>query len=173
MRFIIILIVLTITFSCKKEQSLIVNDNLVSIDSIKITKEDISKINYLEYGVDAKAKNKLDSWQAYNTVAKAIDEIKAADFKFFETDDEEFNTALKDIATTVPLIIDNEPVNARVLVLKTKLLKLREALSLKTIKKRERLIAIKELFQSFSYLTLQINKKFEKEAQSIIKPDSI
>ncbi|WP_044401630.1 hypothetical protein [Lacinutrix sp. Hel_I_90] len=173
MKYFIIFFVLISTVACKKEVSIGVDQVTIVNDSTKITSEDISKITYLDFGVDGKAKNTLDSWQAYATVSAAIGKLKTANFEFFKTDDEEFNTILKDLEGTMPLTINSEPVQARVLVLRTKLLKLREAIYLETIEKEDRLKAIKELFQAFSYVTLQVNKKFEKEAQNIIKPDSV
>lgn len=173
MKNILIVALLVMLSSCKKEVTAITETTLVAKDSTKITKEDISKINYIEYGIDSKAKITLDSWQAYNTISSAIDKIKQADFTFFKTDDAIFNTTLTDIETTTPEAIDSEPIKARILILRTKLLKLRESINLNTASKSEKLIAIRELFQSFSYVTLQINKKFEKEAQNIIKLDSL
>ena len=173
MKKLLILIFLVMLAACKKEVKPETESALVSNDSTKVTKEDISKINYIEYGIDNKAKQTLDSWQAYNTISRAIETLKQGDFTFFKTDDEVFNTTLKDIETTTPETIDSEPIKARVLILRTKLLKFREVINLNTANKKDKLIAIKELFQSFSYVTLQINKKFEKEAQNIIKPDSL
>lgn len=173
MKYFIILFVIFSLVACKQEGSVIVEDLAVDTDTTEITSEDISQLSYVDYGVDGKAKNALDSWQAYATVSTAINKLKTANFDFFKADDEEFNTVLKDLKLTIPRSIDSDPVQARLLVLRTKLLKLREAIDLKTIDKKDRLIAIKELFQAFSYVTLQINKKFEKEAQNIIKPDSV
>ncbi|WAC01186.1 hypothetical protein N7U66_13725 [Lacinutrix neustonica] len=173
MKYFIILLVITSLVACKKEGTAATKDFAVEADSTKITIEDLSQLSYVDYGVDEKAKNALDSWQAYATVSSAMGKLRTANFDFFKTDDEEFNTLLKDLKLTIPVSIDSDPVQARVLVLRTKLLKLREAIDLKTIEKKDRLIAVKELFQAFSYVTLQINKKFEKEAQNIIKPDSV
>ncbi|AUC82802.1 hypothetical protein [Lacinutrix sp. Bg11-31] len=173
MKKLLILILLVSLSACKKEVNTSTETTVVNSDSTKITKEDISKINYIEYGIDNKAKETLDSWIAYNTISSAIEKVKQGDFTFFKADDEVFNTTLKDIEGTTPNAIDSEPIKARVLILRTKLLKFREVINLSTSNKNEKLIAVKELFQSFSYLTLQINKKFEKEAQNIIKPDSL
>lgn len=173
MKYLTILIFLVVLSACKKEIIATAGDNTVENDSTKITKEDISKINYIDFGIDNKAKLTLDSWEAYNTISRAIEISKQGDFTFFKSDDEVFNTTLNDVETTTPLAIDSEAIKARVLILRTKLLKFRELINLNTANKNDKLIALKELFQSFSYVTLQINKKFEKEAQNIIKPDSL
>ena len=173
MKHLITLILLVTLFSCKKEVNTTTETTLISNDTTNITKEDISKINYIEFGIDNKAKETLDSWQAYNTISTAIETVKQADFTFFNSDETIFNTTLKDIETTTPEAVDSEPIKARILILRTKLLKFREVINLNTSNKNDKLVALKELFQSFSYVTLQINKKFEKEAQNIIKPDSL
>lgn len=159
--------------ACKKQVTTATETNIVVTDSTKITIEDIFKIKYIEYGIDNKAKATLDSWEAYNTISRAIEASKQGDFIFFKSDDEVFNTILKDMQNTTPTSINTEPIKARVLILRTKLLKFRETINLNTSNKSEKLKTLKELFQSFSYVTLQINKKFEKEAQNIIKRNSI
>ena len=165
---------LLVTLSaCKQEVKTDTNVTLIENDTTKVTKEDISKINYIEYGIDKKAKVTLDSWEAYNTISRAINGVKEADFTFFMADEEVFNTTLNDIETTTPANINSEAIKARVLILRTKLLKFRAILSLNTSTKKDKLIAIKELFQSFTYVTLQVNKKFEKESQNIIKPQEL
>jgi hypothetical protein len=173
MKNLLLLVLLVMLSACKKEVNTSTEIIEVTTDSTKITKEDISKINYIEFGIDNKAKPTLDSWEAYNTISRAIETTKLGDFTFFKSDDAVFSTTLKDIETTTPEAIDSEPIKARVLILRTKLLKFRAVINLNTSNKNEKLIALKELFQSFSYVTLQINKKFEKEAQNIIKPDSL
>lgn len=173
MKHLKILLLLVAFSACKNESKTATETLLNENDSTKVTKEDISKINYIEFGVDNKAKKTLDSWRAYNTISRAIFSVKQGDFVFFNSDDEVFNAALKDLETTTPETINSEPVKARVLILRTKLLKFREIVNLNTASKSDKLFALKELFQSFSYVTLQINKKFEKEAQNIIKLDSL
>ncbi|WP_034060207.1 hypothetical protein [Lacinutrix jangbogonensis] len=173
MKHLITLILLVVLSACKKDVNTTTETIIATNDSTKVTKEDISKINYIDFGIDNKAKITLDSWVAYNIISRAIVASKQGDFIFFKSDDEVFNTTLKDIETTTPKTIDSEPIKARVLILRTKLLKFREIVNLNTSNKNEKLFALKELFQSFSYVTLQINKKFEKEAQNIIKPDSL
>lgn len=173
MKYFTILLLFLACFACKSEINTTTEVVANTSTSTKLTKEAISKIKYIEYGIDKKAKVTLDSWQAYNTISSAVDLTKKGDFTFFETDDEVFKTAINEIETTVPPAIDSEPINARILILRTKLLKFREAINLNTSTKKDKLQTLTELFQSFSYVTLQINKKYEKEAQNIIQRDSI
>jgi len=173
MKYLVLLFFLFSVMACNKKQQKATLETSIKNDSTVLKSVDISKINYVDYGVDSKAKNTLDSWQAYNTVAVAVENIKEANFDFFKEDNTIFLSTIKDLESTVPENIDSEPIKARLLILKTKLFKLEEILNLSTTKKNEKLIVIKELFQAFSNVTLQINKKFEKEAQNIIKPEEL
>ncbi|OIQ23615.1 lipoprotein [Lacinutrix sp. MedPE-SW] len=159
--------------SCNNNQNAQTVETVVKKDTTLLTKKDIDKINYIDYGVDKKAKNTLDSWQSYNTIAMAISRLKSADFSFFKEDNTVFVSSVNDLETTIPENINTEPIQARLLILRTKLLKLEEVLNLSTTEKKEQLLVIKEVFEAFSNVTLQINKKFEKEAQNIIKPNEI
>jgi len=173
MRFLSIFLILICLFSCKNsiEKTEETVEQTTQKNTTKVSKKDISKIKYLDYGVDIKAKNTLDSWLPYNTIATAIASLKNGGFSFFVDDETVFSTAMKDLETTIPENIDTASIRARILVLKTKLYKLEEATKLTTTTKKEHLLIIKEVFQAFSYVTLLINKKFEKEAQYIIKPE--
>ena len=50
------------------------------------------------------------------------------------------------------------------------LFKFQEIDSLNTSTKKEKLVAIQQIFIALSNLNLQINKKIEKESQTILKP---
>jgi len=173
MKFLLSVAILFSLISCNKNQDTKTEDIEIAKDTTVLTKNDISKINYIDYGVDKKAQTTLDSWQAYNTLAMSISRLKSADISFFKEDNTVFVSTIKDLESTIPETINTEPIQARLLILKTKLFKLEEALNLSTTEKEEKLLVIKELFEAFSNVTLQINKKFEKEAQSIIKPEEI
>ncbi|AEH01001.1 hypothetical protein [Lacinutrix sp. 5H-3-7-4] len=159
--------------SCNNNQNKQTKETVVKKDTTLLTKNDIDKITYVDYGIDSKAKNTLDSWQSYNTIALAIDNLKKGDLNFFKEDNTVFVSSVNDLETTIPENINTEPIQARILILRTKLLKLEEVLNLGTSKKNEKLLIMKEVFEALSNVTLQINKKFEKEAQNIIKPNEI
>lgn len=173
MKFLSALLILVCLMSCKESVEITEQkaEETKQKDTTIVSKTDIAKIQYLDYGIDAKAKNTLDSWLTYNTVAIAIVDLKNGKFNFFIDDETVFATAMEDLETTIPENIDTASIRARLLVLKTKLYKLEEATRLSTTTKREHLLVIKEAFQAFSYVTLLVNKKFEKEAQNIIKPE--
>ena len=112
----------------------------------------------------------MASWQPYITIADAVESLKQADFSFFTADIEVFNSAIKDLENTIPEPIKTQSIQARVLALKTQLLKLKGLVALQAISKKEKLLAVKEVFVAFSNLNLQINKKVEKDSQNIERP---
>lgn len=171
MKLLSSLLILLCLISCKETVETTVQTNTSKKDTLSVTKKDIDKIKYLDYGIDSKAKNTLDSWQAYNTISNAILDIKKGKFDFFTNDAAIFATTIEDLENSIPENINTASIRARLLVLKTNLFKLEEATNLKTTTKKEHLLIIRDTFQAFSYVTLLINKKFEKEAQNIIKPD--
>ncbi|TYC11334.1 hypothetical protein ES677_10510 [Bizionia gelidisalsuginis] len=170
MKFLYPLFFFAILLSCNSKIEQTNNLEATQIDTTAITTQDITALKYVDYGVDKKAKTTLDSWQAYSDVSRAITQVKIADVSFFTADEALFTSTVKELVTTIPEQINTDPIQARILALTTKMYKLEEMLSLKTTLKKDKLTSIKEVLQAFSYLTLQVNKKYEKEAQNIIKP---
>lgn len=155
-----------LVFSCNTTQKNKDTDNVKQqTESSFPSKGAISKIKYVEILPDDKAKHTIESWQAYNTIGKAINDIKKGDFSFFTGDFSAFELAVKDLETTLPKTVTTTPIKARLLALKTKLFKLQDIINLDTTTSQENLKLIKDVFEAFSNLNLQINKKFEKEAQ--------
>jgi len=170
MRYLIPLLCFILLLNCKSEKQDTDEQTLVKLDTTAITQEDLDAIKYIDFGLDSKAKYTVESWTTFSIISRAIERAKKNDFEVFTADDEVFNTMIVDAQRTIPIKISSEPIKARLLILKTKLLKFRALLNLKTSTKADLLEGLQELFQSYSYLILQINKKFEKEAQEIIKP---
>jgi len=171
MKFFKILLLFFIVFTaCKQEQVKTNIDENISVDSLSLKKEAISKLNYKDIGIDAKAKSIVSDWQAYLTIANSIENMKLVDLTFFTVDKDLFNSTIKDFEETIPETINTDPIKSRILALKTFLYKFQEIESIATTTNNEKLIAIKEIFVAFSNLNLQINKKVEKDNQNIIKP---
>ncbi|MBN2867320.1 MAG: hypothetical protein JXK08_01500 [Flavobacteriaceae bacterium] len=167
----IILFCCVLSVSCKNETNQNVDtDPSKQTDSLAIKKEDINKINYIDIGLDAKTNKIMPAWQAYQTLADAVQSLKQADYSFFNSDIEVFTTAIKDLEETIPADIKTQSIEARVLAFKTKLLNLKDLKNLNFIEKKELLFATKEVFVAFSNLNLQINKKLEKDSQNIERP---
>lgn len=160
-----------LSVSCKKNNKEVNEDITAEIlDSTSISKEDLKQINFTDIGLDIKTDKVMASWQPYITIADAVESLKQADFSFFTADIEVFNSAIKDLENTIPEPIKTQSIQARVLALKTQLLKLKGLVALQAISKKEKLLAVKEVFVAFSNLNLQINKKVEKDSQNIERP---
>lgn len=166
------LLVITLLFSsCKKESEVaVVDDGITAIDTLLLTKKDMKKITYQDIAIDAKANAVISNWQAYLDVANGIQNLSTPDFSFFTADVDLFNSTVKDLEETIPEAINTQAIKARVLVLKTMLLKFQEIEALKSSTKKEKLLAIRQVFFAQSNLNLQINKKIEKDNQTIVKP---
>jgi len=170
MKFLYLTFIFIFLLSCNSKTGQSKDENVSQLDATAITKENIEGIKYVDYGVDSKAKTTLDSWQAYSDVSRAIAQVKIADLTFFTADEALFMSTVKELGSTIPQQINSDPIKARILALTTKMYTLEEMLSLKTSQKKDKLKSIKDVLQAFSYLTLQVNKKYEKEAQNIVKP---
>lgn len=164
-----ILLFLLILSSCNSKQQTTEDTTIEPINNILPTKNDISKIKYIDIALDSKTKKTVESWQAYNTIKKALNDLKKANFEFYTGDFNAFELAVKDMDVTIPKTVNTAPIKARILALKTALFKFQDIINLKTTTKQENLKAITDAFQAFSNLSLQMNKKFEKEAQNIQK----
>ena len=166
------LLIITLLFSsCKKEsKDAVVDDSVIVIDTLLLTKKDIKKITYQDIAIDAKANTVMSNWKAYLDVANGIQNLFTPDFTFFNADVDLFNSTIKDLEETIPEAINTQAIKARVLVLKTMLLKFQEIETLKTSTKKEKLVAMRQVFFAQSNLNLQINKKIEKDNQVIVKP---
>lgn len=172
MRFFKFLLFITLLFTACKNDTTNTNQEVKSkvSDSLKLTPKEVSKINFKDIGLDSKTNTVISNWQAYLNIVNGIENLKTADFTFFNTDIDVFNSSLKDFENTIPEAINSKPVKARVLVLKTMLYKFHEIESLITSTKNEKLQSIQDVFVALSNLNLQINKKVEKDSQVIIKP---
>jgi len=170
MNYLRTLILVMLVVSCNGASKTQIKENTVAQDTFVITKGDIEAIKYIEYVLESESKSTLGSWQAYVDVSSALEDFKNADFKFFVDNEEIMISTLDELEITIPEEINTPPIQARLLVFKTKLYKLKQQLELSNSSKEEKLQALKAVFIANSNVTLQINKKYEKEAQKITKP---
>ncbi|MDW5291002.1 hypothetical protein [Formosa sp. PL04] len=135
-----------------------------------VFKDDISKIEYTDYILDSKAKTDIESWNMFVELQNALTLLKSGDVSYFQGYSKTMETAMKELIEGIPPVINTPAIQARFLTLETKMLKLQNVLSLQNIPKAEQLQNVKETLVAYSNLNLQINKKYEKDAQHIIKP---
>lgn len=134
----------------------------------KLNQEEIEQIDYDEYLLSTDAQKRVASWMEYQELNSNIELMKKGDFSFFDKNEEELNIFLDDLKDTVPLQIQSNAVNARILALRTNLYRAHDTFNLKNSKKVEKLDVLKSIFIALSNLNLQINKKLEFEANNAI-----
>ncbi|MDO5978556.1 hypothetical protein [Flavivirga spongiicola] len=168
---LVILSLLVIFFSCKKDQESNTGDNTGDIENKEITAKDISKIDYIEFALDLKAENAIKDWQQYYELQDVIINIKEGDLSFFNDNNDAIKTLLKELKVNIPKEIKAPSILARIIALETKLYKLESLSNLSTTSKKELIANIKDFLVAFSSLNLQINKKIEFDTRKIEKPE--
>lgn len=169
MRFLFFLFFLIIT-SCQDSQNKNAENTLSDSFAEVVSKEDVQSLNYIDFVLDSKVERAISSWEKYNELQKVILDIKDANLSFFRDNNEIITALINDLKTTIPEQIKSPHIEARILVLETKLFKLESHSNLSNIKKETILKAIEEVLIAFSNLNFQMNKKIEKESQRIQRP---
>jgi hypothetical protein len=163
---------LTINLGCNNETSQRPEDKAeTSNDLNTITQNDIESFRFDDYALSNDSKIALENWQKYQELNEQIDYIHKADFSFFMGEKKVLKAFINDFKTEIPEAIKTAPIESRVVVLETKLLKLNSILKLDNVDKATKLSNVKELLIAMSNLNLQINKKFELEANLVGKSD--
>lgn len=145
-------------------------DNTVYKDTTLLTAKDLKTLTYTDYVLDKATQNKLSGWMKYNALNTVVEEIKKADLSHFKNDKTIVETLAKELMQTIPEVIDTDAVSARVLVVQNMYLRLNNIVNLPTSSKQDIKKGILDFLQAFSNLKFQINKKFERDAQTIEKP---
>lgn len=168
-KFLSILILFILFFSCKKNQD---NDDITNNGVENIKEKDLSKLDYIEFALDSRTEKVIeeDDWLEYYQLQEVITNVKKGDLTFFNDNDDAIKTLLKDLKEKIPGKINYPPTIARITALETKLYKLESLSNLSTTSKQELSLIIKEFLESFSNLNLQMNKKIEKDSRKIEKP---
>lgn len=165
---------LTINFGCNNETRQKSEDKAeTSNDLITITQNDIESFRFDDYALSNDSKIALENWQKYQELSEQIDYIHKADFSFFMGEKKVLKAFINDFKTEMPESIKTAPIESRIVVLETKLLKFNNILKLDNVDKATRLNTVKEVLIAMSNLNLQINKKFELEANLVGKTDTI
>ncbi|HZW63654.1 MAG TPA: hypothetical protein VFF15_08445 [Flavobacteriaceae bacterium] len=135
----------------------------------RLAPEAIKALSYTDYVLDAKATQTLSGWQKFTELENHIKTFRQADFSFLNDNHEVLTAFLKSLQETLPEKINTPAVAARLKVLENAFLKLEDQLMRANAKENELLTAVKEVLNAYANVKLQINKKFEKEAQQITK----
>ena len=156
--------------SCKKTQDSSTVDQIEQNKSQDITEQDIAKLKYIEYAIDATTETAIQDWAEFAQMDEVISNVKKGDLTFFNDNEKAIELLIKELKQNVPKSLNSSSIHARILVLETKVLKLESLANLSTTTKEELLETIKEFFVSFYTLCFQMNKKVEFDNRSIEKP---
>lgn len=155
--------------SCNKKQ----NDNTGDVNQeqeSKITLQDIAKFDYVEYALDDKTATIIQDWEEYKQLENFISEIKNGDFTFITDNEKAVKLAVEQFKDNIPKELKSPSIEARILVVETKLFKLESLYNLSSTSREELLSITKDFLTSFSNLNLQMNKKLEFDNRIIEKP---
>jgi hypothetical protein len=169
-KFLDILCLLIICFSCKNTQEENPREVVEEKQSEAITESDISKLDFIEFVPSQETEKITENWLEYIQLKEQVSLIKKGDFSYFNDNKEAVDELFKSIIETIPEELNNSSILARIKTVETKLYKLGSFANLETTSKKELLLTIKEFLISISNLDLQMNKTIELENQNIEKP---
>ncbi len=169
MKAFVLIFISVLFLSCQSDTK---TTETVADDTVSpsVFKADIEALDYVEYELDAKAATTLSAWDKYSELSVTIAQLKSGDVSYFNNEMKVIEAFFNEFKTSMPEAVKTPSILARALALETKMLKLQSALHLDHASEKEQLNAVKETLVAFSNFNLQINKKFEKEAQNIVKP---
>jgi len=171
---VVVFLIFTISMGCNTvSEKTLQDNNIISNEDKNITSKDIELLEFDDYALSEDSEKALENWQKYHELVEQIDFIHKADFSFFSGEKGVLKTFINDFKTEMPESIKTAPILARITALETMVLKLNSLLRLDNIDKATRLRAVKELLTTMSNLNLQINKKFELDANLVEKGDTI
>ena len=146
-----------------------------SIDSnhghFVITESDINKLDYTDFALSERSIQATKDWLKFQQLQNEIDILKKGNASYFKEDDQIITSFISDLKNEIPEALNLPQINARLIVVETVLLQLKELSTYPQTKKPEFLEAVKNVLIANSNLILQMNKKFEKDSQNIIKPN--
>ncbi len=176
-KYFVGLILLLFCLSCKKETNINPeNLNAVPQDTIakvsnKITKKNVSALNYKDYRLSKPSSAIIVNWTKFFELEKEIEKLKKADLSTFTQNDSHtvLSSFFADFKNEIPRQLFANQIKSRMLVLETFFFELQDLMNY-SYTKTEVLKCIKKILEAHANLIYHINKKVEKDAQDIIKP---
>lgn len=132
----------------------------------------IENLKYQDYILSGDSEKEVRDWSKFQELSTQISFLKQADVSFFTSEKDTLKVFLDSLKSNVPEIINNNAVNARILALETKLLKLNNDLLLENYNVDYKIQSIKELLIANSNLIYVINRKidFDKIDREAARP---
>lgn len=164
------LLIVLIFVGCKSEPKAEEVASKNQEKSYTISASDIEGLDYTDYILSAASSEAILDWQKYQDLQANIELLKNANLSFFRVEKTIMQEFIVELKMEQPSTVTSPAIRSRMTVLETNLLRLQDLSNLDNIKKEDLLGAIKEFLIADVNLKLQINKKFEKEAQQIQLP---
>ena len=140
-------------------------------ESVTLTAKDIEQIDYVEYVLSDTSEKATTDWIKFQEFQLQIEALKKGNLSFFKDDRDILKAFITDLKNEIPETLDESAIVVRLIALETSIYKLEGIATLHNPEKDTLLNAIKEVLTGHTNLIFQINKKFEKESQSIQKPN--
>lgn len=169
------IIVLIVFLGCQKNNSESSTEK-VSIEEPQkvktITAKAIESFKYNDYILGDDANKAVEKWGRFQELETQISFLKKADITFFTEEKDTLKAFLDSLRISIPDTINTNPINSRISVLETKLLKLNNDLTLDNYSVDNKLTSIKDLLIANSNLIFGINKKleFDRRNKEAIRP---
>ncbi|WP_299113984.1 hypothetical protein [uncultured Winogradskyella sp.] len=168
------ILVLVVFFSCGDDNSKTTPKVLEEQkqDTKTITAKAIESFKYNDYILSEDAKKEVAQWTRFQELSTQISFLKKADVTFFTAEKDTLKVFLDSLKVSLPENINTNPINSRISVLETKLLKLNNDLTLDNYSVDNKLGSIRDLLIANSNLIFGINKKleFDKRDKEAIRP---
>lgn len=137
----------------------------------KITEKTIDGLEYTDFVLSNEAEQEVSGWEKYQELAIQISYLKKADLSFFNGDRKLLNDFIIEFKAGLPEKLNTNPIQSRLTILETKILKLHDNLILSNIDLKLQLESIKEVLEAFSNLNYRIDKKLEFDIYNEISPE--
>lgn len=135
-----------------------------------VTAQDIERFEYKDFVLSPASNQAVMEWQKFQDLEEQIELLKTGNLSFFKVEKKIMEEFISELKAEQPVSVTAPAIRSRMTVLETTLLRLQDLANLDNIKKNDLLESIKEVLLADVNLKLQINKKFEKEAQQIQLP---
>ncbi len=169
-RIFIVLSFLTLIMGCKKAQEEYTEYQTRENESQLLTEKEVSKFKYVDYILDSATHELAKDWTEYMQFNDAVLKIKKGDWTFFKDNEEVIELLIYEHKLNIPETLKSESVISRLVILETRLLKLKSLTNLSTINKKELIENTKAFLVAFSNLNFQLNKKVEFTKRTIERP---
>lgn len=157
--------------SCKDSDKDNNNDAVLNRGEITLTESDINRLDYTDFALSDLSQKATKDWLKFQELQNEIGILKKGDTSFFKEDDQIISSFISDLKNEIPETLKLSQIDARLVVIETVIMQLKELSTYTQTEKPQLLEAVKKVLVANSNLVLQLNKKFEKDAQNIIKPN--